>query len=165
MDHSAFAAAVFLPFVAPVCFYVAWKDLSEMRIPNPTVLLTFAIFVLLGPWVMPVQDYMWQLVYAFCVLAAMFVVSSAGLMGGGDAKFIAAATPFFALGDLRLVMFLFAATLIAAVCAHRFARAVPALRNLAPGWVSWEAGKAFPMGLALAGTLGLYLALAAAYGS
>ncbi len=36
------------------------------------------------------------------------------------------------------------------------------IRKATATWASWEAGKLFPMGVALAGTLILYLALGAA---
>jgi prepilin peptidase CpaA len=38
------------------------------------------------------------------------------------------------------------------------------LRRLAPDWQSWHTGKKFPMGLALGGTLAIYLSLGALYG-
>jgi prepilin peptidase CpaA len=50
--------------------------------------------------------------------------------------------------------------LLAGLIVHRVARASP-LRNLAPGWASWQAKGKFPMGLALGPTLALYLGLAA----
>jgi len=53
-------------------------------------------------------------------------------------------------------MALFTANLLAAFVAHRIARG-SGLRRLAPGWKSWSAGKEFPMGLALGGTLAIYL--------
>ena len=61
-------------------------------------------------------------------------------------------------------MMLLAATLLGAFAAHRLAKYSP-LRRMAPGWQSWETGSDFPMGLALGGTLALYLALGAVYGS
>jgi prepilin peptidase CpaA len=67
--------------------------------------------------------------------------------------------PYFALADLRLILALFAATMLAAFAAHRGLRAVPAFRSAAPDWASWTHAK-FPMGLALSGTLLLYLGLA-----
>ena len=84
-------------------------------------------------------------------------------MGAGDAKFIAAAAPMIHLGDLRYLAALFAATILAAFVAHRIGKHTP-LRRLAPDWISWDSGSRFPMGLALAGTLGIYLGLGVAYG-
>jgi prepilin peptidase CpaA len=42
---------------------------------------------------------------------------------------------------------------------HRALGAVPAIRRATPEWVSWDRGKLFPMGVALAGALVVYLAL------
>ena len=66
--------------------------------------------------------------------------------------------------DFIFLMMLLAATLLGAFAAHRLAKYSP-LRRMAPGWQSWETGSDFPMGLALGGTLALYLALGAVYGS
>ena len=78
--------------------------------------------------------------------------------------FLAAAAPYIAVGDLNLILPLFAAVLLAAYGAHRLAK-FTALRRLAPDWDSWEQGRKFPMGFALGPPLALYLGLAAAYGA
>jgi len=163
-EMSARAALWFLPFVLPVCLWVAWSDMRSMKIPNTAVLNLVAIFLVIGLIALPLSDYGWRLSHLAALLAAGIVANAAGLMGAGDAKFIAAAGPFVALGDAGSVALLFAAVLLAAFATHRLARLSP-LRRLAPGWASWDAGRKFPMGLALGPTLALYLALVALYGA
>ncbi len=158
------AAAWLLPFVLPLCFYVAFTDLREMRITNQAVIAIALVFVIVGFFVFPFQTYLWQLAQLAIVLVVGIVLNAAGAVGAGDAKFAAAAAPFVAIGDLRLLLPLFAAVLLASYGAHRLAK-YTALRNLAPHWESWEQGRKFPMGLALGPTLALYLGLAALYGS
>jgi prepilin peptidase CpaA len=68
------------------------------------------------------------------------------------------------LGDLWVLTVLFMIVLTAALIAHKIAKHSP-LRNMAPNWVSWDAGKKFPMGLALGPTLAIYLGLGTLYGS
>jgi prepilin peptidase CpaA len=82
--------------------------------------------------------------------------------GAGDAKFAAAAAPFFARapGDITVIVMLLSAFLLGAFATHRIARTIPALRTMAPDWVSWTR-KDFPMGLALVGTLWSYLLIVA----
>ena len=41
-------ALVFLILTAPLCLYVTWTDLSQMRIPNLSVLILIAIFAVAG---------------------------------------------------------------------------------------------------------------------
>ena len=48
---------------------------------------------------------------------------------------------------------------IGSYLAHRLAKHSP-LRALAPEWASWDAGAKFPMGLPLASSLMIYLAIA-----
>jgi len=155
----------FLPFLLPLCLYVAYTDLAHMRITNPTVLTMVAVFVVLGIFLLPLDAYLWQLAQLAIVLAVCMILNAAGAMGAGDAKFLAAAAPFVALGDIRLVMALFAAVLLAAYAAHRIAKFTP-LRRMAPDWNSWsQKGRKFPMGFALGPTLAIYLALGAVHGS
>lgn len=165
MAATSFAALWFLPFVLPVCFYVAFTDLAYMKITNKAVLVLGAVFVVLGPFVLPsLEDYAWRLTHIVIVLIAGIVLNAAGAMGAGDAKFMAAAAPFAAVSDWQIMMMLFMIVMLAAFVAHRIARATP-LRQIAPEWESWTAGKHFPMGLALGPTLALYLCLAALIGA
>lgn len=164
MDLTQTAALVFFPFVLPICLYVAFTDLREMRITNQAVIALAIVFVVLGPLVMPFTDYLWQLLVMVLVLVATIVLNAIGAMGAGDSKFIAAAAPYIAVGDLRLLMGLFAAVLLGALATHRLAKATP-LRQLAPHWQSWETGKKFPMGFALGSALAIYLGLGLVFGA
>ncbi|OAN97332.1 hypothetical protein A8B74_11000 [Sulfitobacter geojensis] len=163
MAIDATDAMWFLPFVLPICLYVAFTDMARMKITNPAVIALALVFVVVGFFLMPFTDYLWRLAALVIVLVVGIVLNAAGAFGAGDAKFAAAAAPFIALGDLRLLMALFAATLLAAAVAHKGVKYTP-LRRLAPHWTSWEQGKKFPMGLALGPALAIYLILGALYG-
>lgn len=161
---TASSALWFLPFVLPVCAWVAWTDLSRMKIPNTAVLTLTGIFLVVGLMALPLAEYSWRLAHLAVMLVVGIIANAAGLMGAGDSKFIAAAAPFVALGDLAVMGLLFAAVLIAAFATHRFVMHSP-LRRMAPDWKSWTEDKKFPMGFALGGTLALYLGLGALYGA
>lgn len=160
MALSASAALWFLPGVIPVALWVAWSDLSAMRIPNKSVYLLVAVYAVFGLLALPLQAYLWGWVHLPVVLSIGFVLNVTGLVGGGDAKFAAAMAPFIALADLGWYLFLFSVTMIAAFICHRLIRAIPPIRNIVPDWQSWTR-KEFPMGFPLAGSLVFYLALAA----
>ncbi|WP_299141434.1 prepilin peptidase [uncultured Tateyamaria sp.] len=165
MALSAQVALWFLPFLVPLCLYVAYTDLASMRITNWTVLAMAGVFVVLGLFLMPLDAYLWQLAQLGIVLVVCMILNAAGAMGAGDAKFLAAAAPYVALGDVRLLMALFAAVLLASYAAHRIAKHSP-LRRMAPNWESWsQEAKKFPMGFALGPTLAIYLVLATVHGS
>lgn len=165
MALSATAALWFLPLLVPMCLYVAYTDLSRMKITNPTVMAMAIIFAVMGPFFYPLDDYLWQLAHLGIVLVAGIILNAVGAMGAGDAKFLAAAAPYVALGDIHLLMALFAAILLAAYAVHTIAKRT-ALQTLAPNWASWnQPGRRFPMGFALGPTLAVYLGLAALYGS
>ncbi len=166
MTSLTFAEALwFLPFVLPICIWVAWSDLSEMRIPNISVLALGGVFLIVGLIALPFEVYYMRLLQLVVVLLAGFIVSSLGLVGAGDAKFAAVMAPFIAPGDYLLFMTLFAAVLIGSWITHRSAGRVPAVRRATPDWVSWDRGKLFPMGVALAGALVVYLALGVTSGA
>lgn len=154
----------FLPFVLPICLYVAYTDLARMKITNKAVTALALVFLVIGFFLMPFGDYLWRLAALVIVLVVGIVLNAVGVMGAGDAKFMAAAAPFIALGDLWLLTVLFMITLTAALIAHKIAKHSP-LRNMAPDWASWTSGKRFPMGLALGPTLAIYLGLGTLYGS
>ncbi len=164
MFIQASTAMWFLPFVLPICFWVAWNDLRVMKIPNLAVMALVGVFLIVGLIALPLADYPWRLLQLVIVLLVGIVMNAAGLMGAGDAKFAAAAAPYIAIGDLRLLFVVFAANLLAGFTAHRIVKHTP-LRNLAPEWESWSRGKKFPMGLCLGGTLAIYLTLGAIWGA
>lgn len=164
MAIDSMAALWFLPFVLPICFYVCFTDLSQMRITNQAVVALAVIFLLVGLIALPPPVYGMRLLQMLGVLVVGFVLASAGGMGAGDAKFAAAAAPFIAPDDLRLLLVLFSANLLAAFATHRLVKYTP-LRRIAPDWKSWSSGRKFPMGLSLGTTLGLYLILGAAFGA
>lgn len=149
----------FLPFVLPICIWVALSDLRAMRIPNLAVLALTGVFLTVGLIVLPVDAYLWRLASLGIVLVAGFIITSLGLVGAGDAKFAAAMAPFIAPGDALFFLMLFSLVLIGSWLTHRTAGRVPALRRATSDWASWDQGKLFPMGVALAGALAIYLAL------
>lgn len=145
----------FLPLTVPIALWVAWSDMKYMKIPNRAVMALAAVWAGAGWLIVPLPVWLWGFALMAIVLVIGFVVASLGLVGAGDAKFAAAMAAFFTGADIRLVMMLFAACLLAAFTSHRLAGAVPAVRGATADWVSFG-HKKFPMGLALAGTLIFY---------
>lgn len=147
----------------PICVWVAWSDMRAMRIPNTSVIALTLVFVLVAPFVMPLQTMGWQLLHLVVILLIGILLNATGLVGAGDAKFAAAAAPYIAFGDTRFLIALFAACLLAGYTTHRIAKFSP-LRRMAPHWESWTRKRDFPMGLPLSATLSIYLLLAVLYG-
>jgi prepilin peptidase CpaA len=164
VEIAVWTALWFIPLAVPIGIWVAWNDMAFMKIPNKAVMALFVVFAVVGLVALPFQDYLWRYAQLVAVLAIGFVLNMARAVGAGDAKFAAAMAPFVDPGDLRILLVLFAAVLLAAFATHRTARAVPAVRGAFPGWESWTR-RDFPMGLALGGTLIFYLLLGAFLGS
>ena len=181
MNIPAIAAMSFLPFVLPICFYVAFTDLRDMLIKNHAVVALAVVFVVVGLFVLPpwstewtaarlgpvavsLPPYIWQLLHIVIVLFLGILLNAAGVMGAGDAKFLAAASPFIWPGDYTLMIWILMATTLAALVTHRLARHT-ALRRIAPDWESWNRAKHFPLGFPLGGSLAIYLIFGTVYGS
>ncbi len=156
----ASAAIWFLGPVAVISFVAAFNDLKRMKLPNGLVLAMVGVYLVMGPFLLAWDQYLWGFSHGVVMyLVGMFAFAYLGV-GAGDGKFAAAMALFIPVADAGVVLSLFAAFLIGAFLAHRALRALPAVRRATPDWVSWE-HKKFPMGLALAGTMVTYLALAA----
>jgi len=149
----------FFPLALPICIWVAISDLRAMRIPNIAVLALAAVFLVAGLIALPLDAYLWRLAALLIVLVIGFVITSLGMVGAGDAKFAAAMAPFISPGDALFFLLLFSLVLIASWIMHRIAGRVPAVRRATEGWTSWDQGKLFPMGVALAGALAIYLGM------
>lgn len=154
----ATSALIFLILITPICAWVIWTDLKFMKIRNKAVLALLAVFVLAGPFLLPPDAWAWRLAHVPVVLAVGVFLNMIAHFGMGDAKFAAAAAPFFPLEALSAAFLLLAAFLLGAFAAHRLFRAIPAVRAAAPDWVSWQRAD-FPLGLALVGTLWTWVAL------
>lgn len=163
MIITASSALWFAPFVIPICIWAAVSDLRFMRIRNKAVYALVAIFLVIGLFVLPFPEYLWRLSHLVIILFLGILMNAAGMIGAGDAKFAAGAAPFIAFGDIRMLMALFAACLIAGYITHSLVKISP-LRNLAPDWESWHRKWDYPMGLSLGPTLAIYLILGAMYG-
>ena len=152
------AAFLFLPFALPVCAWVAWSDLTRMKIPNRAVAALVLVYLLTGPFVLPLDAYALRWLHLALVLGIGFGLTVAGLIGAGDAKFLAAMATFIDARDVTLALTLTAAALVLSVTAHRAARSSARVRAHVPHWESWER-REFPMGVPLASALALYLVL------
>ena len=153
------AALALLIGAVPVALWVAWSDMKFMKIPNRAVVALVAVFLVTGPLVLPLAEWGWRWTHLAAVLAVGFLLNLGRLIGAGDAKFAAAMAPFFALADLRFALALFSAALLGAFVSHRGLGRLPAFRAASADWESWQR-RDFPMGLALAGLLILYLLVA-----
>jgi len=163
LQITAMQAAWFLPFVLPICVWVIWTDLSSMRIPNASVIALTCVFLVVGLFVLPLQDYPWRLVNLVIVLLIGILLNAAGIMGAGDSKFLAAAAPFIDPGDVVPLFVIFSANLLACFVTHRLVMK-STLRLLAPDWISWSREGKFPMGFALGSSLVIYLGMGIALG-
>ncbi|MEO1551554.1 MAG: prepilin peptidase [Pseudomonadota bacterium] len=157
------AAVPVLFFLAalPLCLYGAWTDLSRMRLSNKLNLTLFAVFLVLGLLLLPFESYLWRMAAAAIAFAVGFFINALGLVGGGDAKFCAAGIPWIATEHLSPFIMVFFTMMLAAFITHRMFRAIPSVRRATGDWVSWDAGRKFPMGMALSGSLLFYLACVA----
>ena len=148
----------------PLLFIASWSDLRHMTIPNRVNIALFIVFVVLGIFIFSLPDYGWRLLQALIMLAIGIFMTSAGLMGGGDSKLLAAGAPFVAFGHLSNFFMALAFMSLAAVAAHRLLGLFPPFKNAVTDWVSWNTKGNFPFGVPIAATLSLYLLVLVGFG-
>lgn len=135
-----------------------------MKIPNKAVMALVIVFLVIGLIAIPLPEYPWRLLHLVLILLIGFILNMIGSVGAGDAKFAAAMAPFVAPGDVRIIIILFAAVLLASFATHRIFKRIPSFRARTADWASWEKHD-FPMGFALGGTLIFYLVAGAVFGA
>lgn len=163
LEIARITAWWFLPFVAPICVWVAWSDMARMKIPNKAVLAAWGVFAIVGLIALPLEDYAWRYVHLIAMLAFGFFLNMAGVMGAGDSKFLSAMAPFVGLPDLHPFLAILSLTTIFGLIAHRTLRRLALIQRVCAGWESLTATK-FPMGLCLSSTLLFYLLAGALWG-
>ena len=152
---STTALVSFLVLLGP-CIYGAWSDLAHMRLPNVLTLLVIALYLVIMPFLLPLDEFGIRIGVGLCALVLGFVLSVSGLIGAGDAKFGAAGILFVHPFDVTFFLQLLGMTALAGVTAHRLFRSIPALRRAGAGWQSWEETNNFPFGLSIAAALLFY---------
>lgn len=159
MTLTSSEALWFLPFATPIVLWAAYTDLKYMKILNVTAGALALVFLIVGLIALPFDTYLWRLLHLVVVLVIGFILNLVRLIGGGDAKLMAAIAPFVALPDALRFVFMLAGILIVAFILHRIGSRIGFVRRATPDWKSWD-HLAFPMGTALAGALITYLTTA-----
>ena len=150
-----------LLFVFPLAMaYAAALDLLTMRIPNGVSLGIAAAFLVVAPIAgMPVQEMLMHFLVGAAVLIAGMILFSLRLVGGGDAKLLAAACLW--LGPNQLLPYLVYVTIFGGALALLLLayRGMPAGAFPLPTWAArlHKPRSGMPYGLAIAaGALAVY---------
>ena len=130
-------SALMLVFPVAMAFAAA-NDLFTMKIPNKISILLVAAFALAALYIaMPVETVLMHVGIGLLVLAVGFVLFSMNLLGGGDAKLMAAGAlwmgPEHALFYVAYVT-IFGGFLSVAILAYR--KLVPARVTSLPTWAT-----------------------------
>lgn len=93
--------------IFPLCMAMAaMTDMLSMTIPNRVSLLLAATFFVLAPFVgFGLSDIGWHVLASMAVFAVCFALFAFNVMGGGDAKILAASALWFGFGP-ELVQYL-----------------------------------------------------------
>ncbi len=93
--------------IFPLCVAMAaCSDMLTMTIPNRVSVLLLASFIVIAPLAgMGLQTFGLHIAAGLVVLVAVFALFAFNMMGGGDAKLLAACAVWFGLND-SLMMFM-----------------------------------------------------------
>jgi len=154
-QRSLQVIAYLLLLAFPVAMaFAAANDLFTMTIPNKISLILIATFAAAAlDTGMPWQDALTHVGVGFAALIVGFVLFSLRLVGGGDAKLMAAGALWMGFDFvLPYVVYItvFGGVLSLAILAYR--RFVPAQKFALPGWALrlHENGSGIPYGIAIA---------------
>lgn len=147
------AYVLLLTFPMAMAFAAA-NDLFTMKIPNKISLALIAAFVLAAVYIrLPLEDVLKHAGVGAAVLAAGFVMFSLRLLGGGDAKLMAAGALW--MGPEHAMLFIayltiFGGLLSAAILFYR--KFIPVAADAVPGWAArlHVQGTGVPYGIAIA---------------
>lgn len=140
----------------PLMVLAAWYDLKYLRIPNWLVLCVLALFVATGLWGLPLETFLWRLLYGVVFLVIGFVIFSLsnGKVGGGDMKLIAALIPFIVPSDAGYLLLILSVAAVFGIMVHRMIYAMRRGEDL--GWVALDQKIYFPVGLLIGITICIY---------
>lgn len=147
------AYALLLTFPMAMAFAAA-NDLFTMKIPNKISLALIAAFVLAALYIqMPLETALMHVGVGAAALLVGFAMFSMRLLGGGDAKLMAAGAMW--MGPEHAVMFIaymtiFGGMLSAAILFYR--KYIPVTADAVPGWAArlHVQGTGIPYGIAIA---------------
>ncbi len=134
--------------------FAAANDLFTMKIPNKISLVLIAAFAVAALYVrLPVEDAMKYVGIGAAVLAAGFVMFSMRLLGGGDAKLMAAGALW--MGPDHALLYIAYVTIFGGLLSGLFLayrKFVPVNAEVVPSWaVRLHAqGTGIPYGMAIA---------------
>lgn len=145
--------------IAPLMLYVAVNDVRELRIPNWAVLTTFAIFVVVGPFGLPFETYLWRLGYAVITLVVGFGLYSVaqGKIGGGDLKLLAALAPFLSGANFGTFAIIYVLLSVVGLIAFFVARTL--VDRKTTRWKALAQGIYFPAGVLIGLAVAIVLAV------
>jgi len=150
---NALAAVVLMTFPVAMAFAAA-NDLFTMRIPNKISLALIAAFVVAALLTeMPLSTFGVHVGLALCILAITFVLFSLNLLGGGDAKLMAAGALWLD-GTEHAIQYVANITIwggVLAVIILGYRNFVPATNGF-PSWAQrlHRTGGPIPYGIAIA---------------
>ncbi len=148
--------------ILPLMVLTAYFDLKVLKIPNWLVLAVLAVFLVCGPWGLPLDTFGWRILQGVIVLVIGFGLFAAGAIGGGDAKMAAALAPFILASDIVFVLITYAVVTLVLLAVLRLVMQLA--RHNETGWLAIDQmnkparERVFPMGLIFAITVGIYLA-------
>lgn len=140
----------------PLMVLAAWYDLKYLLIPNWLVLCVVALYLVTGSWGLPLETFLWRLLYGFVFLFVGFGIFSVsnGKVGGGDMKMIAALIPFIVPGDAGYLLLVLSVAAVFGLMIHRMIYAMRRGQDL--GWVALDQKIYFPVGLLIGVTICIY---------
>lgn len=139
---------ILLLALTPVVVVSAISDLRNLKIRNHQVLVALAIFVLLAPFQLDLQEIWMRASVGVATFGIGFALFALRVIGGGDAKMMPVVMLFVPSNEVAHFLQIFAVALGALSLCMLLVQRVPAFRRA--GWSSLQGQRHVPVGVAIA---------------
>ncbi len=133
---------------AAVLLYIIYSDLHDLRIPNWSVGLLAALFMVTQAPFLWGEPLIWRLAIALAVFIVCFVLFGFNLLGGGDVKLLPVVLLFVPVERLAWYLLALSVCVIATLTLIRIARSVRASEG--GNWRGLSDHARYPLGPAIA---------------
>jgi prepilin peptidase CpaA len=142
------ADLLLLLFFLPVIFGTAISDFNHLKIRNVQVIVGFAVFLMVSPFLLDLHEISFRLLSATLTFGICFILFSLRLIGGGDAKMMPVVLLFVPTDEVVLFLRIFAGALLLVSLGALFIHRTPVLRRA--GWTTAQERRQVPVGVAMA---------------
>ena len=136
--------------VVPLSIWICYTDLKFMKISNRDNIIIAVWSGICCLAVLGLTPFLWHIGLGAIVLIITYTIFLTGHLGGGDAKFLAAAAVVTGPSNSFVFYFNLSVLVLLTLLVHRIAARYLERHGLLGDWVSFGTSRTFPFGVPIA---------------